>query len=142
FTSWKHWSRVFLYFLVSCYIIYLGVKNRCMTLFTLANPAMPYGGFFKESKSELLAKFDQMYIARFRLLPAGLNNWEAVERIFLFMEEEDLSFPIVLKPDTGHRGRKVQIIHTEQAMRRYINEASEDIIVQEYLEGREYSILD
>src|SRR5262249_40603507 len=54
FTRWEFWPPWVFYVPVVCYIGFLAVKYRSLTLFTAANPAMPASGFIGESKIEIL----------------------------------------------------------------------------------------
>ena len=56
-TRWEYWSPFILYLPIFFYVLYLGIKYRCLTLFTAANPAIPDGGFVGESKTEILNLF-------------------------------------------------------------------------------------
>ena len=139
-TRWQYWPPFMIYVPVVCYIFYLGVKNKCMTLFTLANPSIPDGGFVGESKSDILSQFDLQDVGRFQVLKSLLSDREALQQACVFMDEQELSFPVVLKPDKGQRGKGVQIIRNKSALKSYITEAQQDVIIQEYIEGKEFGI--
>lgn len=139
-TRWEYWPPVILYAPVFCYLFYLGIKNRCLTLFTAANPAFPDGGFVGESKTDILNLFDKQYIANFCRISSALKNRDKIRKAEEFMEERGITFPIVLKPDIGQRGKGVEIIRDRQAMKDYLMENSGDVIIQEFIEGKEFGV--
>ena len=49
-TRWEFWPPWAFYPPVVCYVLWLALKHRGLTLFTCANPAIPEGGFVGESK--------------------------------------------------------------------------------------------
>jgi len=138
---WEYWSPIILYLPITFYVIYLGIKYRSMTLFTAANPAIPEGGFVGESKTDILRLFNSNgYVAKYDVIPSRLDLEEKIQRVQAFMEANDLSFPIVLKPDVGQRGKGVKIIRNENQAWKYLSKAVKNTIIQEYIWGKEYGV--
>ncbi len=137
---WEYWSPFILYAPVFCYVIYLGIKHRSLTLFTATNPAIPDGGFVGESKTDILQMFNQSHIARYAIIPLEKDLEAMKQQAQHFMQEHDLEFPIALKPDVGERGKGVHIIRGKEAMEQYFAEAEKDVIIQEYISGDEFGI--
>jgi hypothetical protein len=65
---------------------------------------------------------------------------DRIDAVKDFVRREELTFPIVLKPDAGQRGSGVSIVHCNQDMRDYFALASYPVIVQEYVGGLEFGI--
>ena len=139
-TRWQYWSPIVLYISVTCYIIYLGIKYRCLTLFTATNPAIPDSGFIGESKSDILQLFGDEYTPETGKIPSTLDSEKKVQEIEQYMMNRGLMLPVVLKPDVGERGRDVAIVQNWQSMKKYCQEVSGDIIVQEYVDGEEFGV--
>lgn len=140
-TRWEYWSPIILYTPVCLYVLFLGIKHRCLTLFTAANPAIPDGGFIGESKTEILDLFDsKQAIAEYCCISSNLGPAQRVEKALQFMGEHNLTYPVVLKPDVGERGKGVEIIRDSKALEEYFSEQTQDVIIQEYIEGEEYGI--
>src|SRR5205807_168614 len=59
-TRWEFWPPWLAYVPVVPYILYLGIKHRCLTLFTAANPGITSGGFAGESKSRIMAQLTRV----------------------------------------------------------------------------------
>jgi hypothetical protein len=139
-TEWEFWPVWLFYVPVVFYIVYLGIKHRCLTLFTAANPVLPDGGFAGESKAEILRGLPPEVIARFDLVPATLPPGDRGARARNFMEREHLEFPIVVKPDVGERGDGVAIVHDVRQLDEHLAAANRDVLVQEYIPGVEIGV--
>lgn len=139
-TEWEFWPVWLFYVPVVGYILYLGVKHRCLTLFTAANPALPDGGFVGESKAEILRGLSPAVVARFDLVPATLPPSDRGARARAFMARERLTFPIVIKPDVGERGEGVVIVRDDRALDTQLAVADRDVLVQEYIPGVEIGV--
>ncbi len=140
-TRWEYWPSFVLYTPVFCYVIYLGIKNRCLTLFTAANPAITDGGFVGKSKTEILKLFgNDDYIASYSLISSDLSARNKVRAAGEFMEKTDLDFPVVLKPDVGERGKGVEIVHDQKSLEEYLSESARDIIIQQFVGGKEFGV--
>lgn len=139
-TQWQNWPSIILYMPVFFYTIYLGIKYRCLTLFTATNPAIHNSGF-AESKSQILELFGQQdLIAQYKLIPSHLDKLKKKEMAEQFMSRQAISFPVVLKLDVGQGGQDVEIIKSEEDLGTYFTRVEQDVIIQEYLDGQEYMV--
>jgi hypothetical protein len=123
---------------VAPYLLFLGIRHRSLTLFTAANPGIPSGGFVGESKARILLHLPS--VPEFTLIPASLAADDRVQELVEFLERENLTYPVVLKPDVGERGRDVAIVRNYAQARRYLESHPGDTIVQRYVEGLEFGI--
>ena len=140
-TRYEFWPTWFFYIPIVVYILYLGLRHRCLTLFTLVNPGVYAGGLTGESKSEILENLKSSgAVARFRLIPHGGLLEERVQRTRAFMAAIGSGFPLMLKPDAGCRGRDVSMIRSEAALRDYFDQTPWDTIAQEYIQGPEFGV--
>jgi membrane protein DedA with SNARE-associated domain len=140
-TRWEFWPAWFFYPPVICYILVLALKHRSATLFTAANPAIPSGGFIGESKIEILKGLSgDARIARASLIEDVLDLDERVARAKRFIEENELGFPVVLKPDEGQRGSGVAVVRSDEELKDYLNASAADTIIQEYVPGSEFGV--
>ena len=140
--SWEFWPPYAFYPPVICYIAWLMLKHRSLTLFTAANPAIVGGGFVGESKIEILRGLAHAgdFIARAALIDARLDVEARVGQAKSFMAEHGFGFPIVLKPDQGQRGSGVAVVRSETELIDYLRQTAQDIIIQEYAPGVEFGI--
>ena len=102
---------------------------------------MPSGGFVLDSKADILRALEPSgRVAAFDLIPPGLPETGQLERLRSIISENNLAYPVVLKPDLGERGSGVLIAHDESSCLAYLASAAEDIIVQKHIPGVEYGI--
>ncbi|HEY2018490.1 MAG TPA: VTT domain-containing protein [Bryobacteraceae bacterium] len=137
-TRWEFWPPWLAYLPLVPYLIYLAIKHRSLTLFTAANPGIPSGGFVGESKSRILAHLP--HVPDFTVVPACLATEPRCRAALEFMSARGLSYPVVLKPDVGERGTAVAVARNEADLRRYLEIADRDTIVQKYAGGLEFGI--
>lgn len=116
---------------------YYAVRSGKVTYFTTANPGIPLGGLFGESKSAILAAIPDTYKPQGWAVPSHERN-----NILTTMSARGVSFPIVVKPDVGERGYKVAKIDDADSLYRYLAASEGDLIVQEYVgAGMEAGVL-
>ncbi len=141
-TRWEFWPMWAFYPPVVCYIAYLALKYRSLTLFTVCNPALPASGFVGESKAQILhgLRHAAEFIPRYQLLPASSNSDERVAQARQFLHTQQLAYPIVLKPDVGERGNGVQVIRSDEQLAQYLQACAHDTILQEYAPGAEFGV--
>ncbi|NIM00443.1 MAG: alpha/beta fold hydrolase [Acidobacteria bacterium] len=141
-TRWEFWPAWLFYPPVVLYVAWLGLRFRSPLLFTAANPAIEASGFISESKHAILRGLADSpgYVARHDLVPAGESFERRLARIDAFRETHGLDYPLVFKPDAGQRGSGVAIVRDEEQARAYLDDASFDLLVQEYVPGDEFGL--
>ena len=141
-TRWEFWPIWALYPPVLLYVLWLGIKHRSLTLFTAANPGMPAGGVAGESKWDILRSYSgpPEVLPATQLIPAGVNLEKRVGRALAFISEHRLGWPVVVKPDVGERGDGVALVGSDAQLARYLERAAGDVLVQEYVPGREFGV--
>ena len=138
---WEFWPMWVFYPLLALNILWLGLRRGGLTAFTAVNPAMPLGGLLGESKSDILdglAGIGEALPAWRRLAPGDGEERLAAFRGFL--EEENLAYPAVLKPDTGERGRGIAVARSEEDAAEFFEATPGPALVQEYVAGEEYGV--
>jgi membrane protein DedA with SNARE-associated domain len=140
--NWEFWPSWAAYIPLVPYLLYLAIRYRSLTLFTAANPGIPSGGFVGESKSEILSHFSltEGAVAEYALIPAGLNWPCRVIAARNFMIGNDLTYPVVLKPDVGERGAGVAIVRNQAELEAYLRCSLMDTIIQSYVPGFELGV--
>ncbi|MGH7456072.1 MAG: VTT domain-containing protein, partial [bacterium] len=141
-TRWEFWPLWIFYVPIVIYVLYLGLKHRCLTLFTAVNPAIPESGFIGESKSAILQGLSNAngFVARHIVIESNLPKDERLQRVREFMAANLLALPIVIKPDQGQRGAGVTIARSQQQLEECLASFDFDVIVQEYVDGHEFGI--
>jgi hypothetical protein len=103
---------------------------------------MPGGGLVGESKGAVLAGLAcgaPDLVARTLPLPPGptAGRLAAVEA---FLREQDLAFPVVVKPDVGERGHGVAIVRDAESLAGHLAAHPEALLAQEYVAGCELGL--
>lgn len=143
--NWEFWPLPVFYLPVVLYCLFLAFRYRSLTLFTAANPCIPGGGFAGESKDAIYDLVAGSAAAQPRMLKHQLISGKStlalqLELASAFVDHHALSFPLVLKPDVGERGRGVCIARNHADVEAYLGLANGDTIVQEYVDGVEISV--
>jgi len=140
-TRWEFWPLQIFYIPVFIYILFLGLRYRNFTMFTAANTGIPAGGIIGESKSDILNHLvSSASVASYTLIERDLPEEQKLDRVRSFMEDMNLDFPVILKPNVGERGQGVTVARNLEHARRCLEEAEGDTIIQEYIEGLEFGV--
>jgi hypothetical protein len=125
FEFWPMWA---FYPPVMAYAVWLMLRYRGVLLPTVANPSFPGGGFYGESKAEILAlavKHVPEWVAPFirvqRPDTPGPDTALEFNAASAALADAGLSLPVVAKPDLGCRGAGVKLVRTPADLRAYID---------------------
>ncbi len=136
--KWEFWPYQFFYIPIYFLFIVHGIRCRTLSYFTLVNPGMKLGGFASYSKYEILKQLDPKYLPKTILL----NDVRCKEVIIKKMMEQEIFFPIILKPDEGERGWKVEKINNDSELDGYLSTAPEKLMLQEFIDlPEEYGVM-
>ncbi|MDH4467262.1 MAG: hypothetical protein QE271_04320 [Bacteriovoracaceae bacterium] len=110
------------------------LRGRSLVFFTSSNPFIPLGGCIEESKDQILSQLPKENVARWIIIKFDPSN-PALDfpPIKSWMSKENLTYPLIAKPDVGERGDFVKIIHSELEMMTYTNQLKRDFILQEFI---------
>jgi hypothetical protein len=124
FEFWPMWA---FYPPVMAYAAWLMLRHRGVLLPTVANPSFPGGGFYGESKADILAlamKHVPEWTAPFIRVERPDATWldpsVEADAALALLHDAGLNLPVVAKPDLGCRGAGVKLVRTPQALRAYI----------------------
>lgn len=125
--SWEYWPMWLVYLPASFYYIFLAVKARSFFFFSASNPSIENGGMLFESKWKI-----------FELIPKDLYpNTIFIQELHTFetikekLENSNLKFPLIAKPDVGGRGFGVKKIHSISELETYRNSVKVSFLIQE-----------
>lgn len=82
-----------------------------------------------ESKKEIYDLIPQQYYPATLFFAAGT----AVDEVLDAVKKKGLQFPLIAKPDIGMRGMMVKKIDSAAALDHYVNHASVDFLVQDFI---------
>jgi hypothetical protein len=127
--NWEYWSFNAVYVLIYPIWIYLCIRARSFFFFAASNPSIENGGFLNESKEDIYA------IMPGRLHPKTVFFKLPVlaEHVLNALDNGDLRFPLIGKPDSGGRGRGVKRLMNENDVRSYVKGAIMNFHIQEYV---------
>jgi hypothetical protein len=83
-----------------------------------------------DPKYPILKYFDPELIPRTILITSHTD----IEEIRAKMQDAELVFPLIVKPDIGERGIGVEKVQTEKDLERYHRQVNYDYLIQEYVD--------
>ncbi|ASS50977.1 MAG: hypothetical protein A3D31_10710 [Candidatus Fluviicola riflensis] len=126
---YEYWPAWIFYLPVLPYWLYLSLRLRSFSFFTAANPGIEMGGFFGESKNDILARIDGAYLPKHVLVSSN-----DVPDLDTLITEHGLCFPLIAKPDVGERGSSVTKISSRSELGPYIETLEgASFILQEFI---------
>ncbi len=127
--NYEYWPWWAIYLPVLPYMLYQAWRNRSITYFTAVNPFIEMSGFFGESKAKMLNCVPDQY--KPKTLFFKNNN---IENIIQGIDKQNISFPLIAKPDIGERGTNVAKIANKSILKDYLNQNQSAVIIQEYVD--------
>lgn len=125
-TSWfEFWPSKLIYAPVFAYWLLQSIRYRSMTLPLLANPTIFLSGMVGESKSQILnlaGDYARQLIEPFVTINVTEKIDAVLAQALTAMDEANLTFPIVAKPDQGCRGAGVKLLKDIQQLESYIEQ--------------------
>lgn len=131
---WEFWPMILFYPPVALWVAWLSLRHRGFTTITAANPGIPHGGFVGESKSQILRSLRSRNVILSELIEASGSD-RRMEQLGRFIQQNGLSYPVILKPDIGQRGAGVRLIHARDEAIQYLAAAHWPVLVQPYHPG-------
>ncbi|MDX2172015.1 MAG: hypothetical protein SFY56_02770 [Bacteroidota bacterium] len=128
--KYEYWPMLLFYIPVLPYWFYLAIKNKSLAYFSVANPGIELGGFFGESKSEILALIDKEYLPKSVSVKIEANFMDLKNQLI----QQAIFYPIIAKPDVGERGNDVCKINSETELIYYHTNTKFSYIIQEFID--------
>lgn len=128
--QWEHWPTLMFYVPLIPFYIYSAIKSKHLVSYLAANPAIKYSGNGTESKYKTI----QLVPKQYRPLSVLISEEMSFSDSLRILENANIKFPIIAKPDVGFRGYLVKKVDTEGELKRYLEKNKIDIILQEYID--------
>jgi hypothetical protein len=127
--NWEYWPWQIFYIPVFFYFLWLAVKSRSLFFFFNANPGIESGGMLIESKKKILDLLPE------NLIPKTLffNHPVSKDEVINALGTHSIRFPIIIKPDFGERGKRVEKIEDSVELANYLNINRLNVIIQEFI---------
>ena len=126
---WEHWPLLMFYIPNIPYAFVHGLVARNLVFYTAVNPGIRNSGIGAESKHDILNMLPEEYIPKSVLHKKDDLIQETISKL----DNEKISYPIIVKPDIGFRGLLVKKIENESDLIAYIKKYPIDVIIQEFL---------
>ncbi len=123
---WEYWPSWVLYLPVVPLWVFKAIQHRSVFYFTQVNPAMPNGGMYHVSKMQIYQLLPPHCYPKTILISGG-ESAHVLQKV----KNENLQYPLIVKPDLGLRGIQVRVVHHEQELAAYHHSASYDYLIQE-----------
>jgi hypothetical protein len=145
-TRWEFWPAWTLYVPLAPYFFWLALRHGGLARFTAANPGIPMGGVVGESKCAILRHLAGPHALP--MLPLDLSTPAqnqasgpdagatrvvtvpqaethapsscAAGSVQAWMEKNNITYPIIIKPDIGERGVGVRLLHNAVEVAGYL----------------------
>lgn len=113
--------------------LFFSLKSKSLAFLAIVNPNINFGGFLNYSKYELLKHLDKKFLPK-TIIFKETDNLN-MEKIKILLFENNMAFPLIIKPDIGERGDKVfkvkDILEMKEKLRYFLKQ---DILIQEFID--------
>lgn len=131
FEFWPAWTIHVPMYLMG---FYQGIRLGNLNYFPAVNPEMANGGLFNYSKFNSMKAFSEENVPKSILSKPP----HSLEFLLEKTDQMGITFPLIMKPDIGERGRGVRLISDQSAMADYLKVFSKEaVIVQEFISKKE-----
>ncbi len=128
-THFEYWTWWLFYLPLFPWYLIQAIRAKSLTYFTNVDPAIEYGGFFGESKIEILNQISAEYLP----VTIFIEKNQTINEVITKLEKHQLKFPLICKPNVGERGTNVEKIEQIDQLKCY-NSRNLDYIIQEFID--------
>lgn len=125
-THWEYWPFQIVYIPIYFLWAYYSLKAKSIFFFNASNPSIKNGGFMMESKKKIYDLIPQQYYPKTILIKEATS----FEIVLKTIEDSNISYPFIAKPDIGLRGSGVKKINSQDELLLYSQKADFDYIIQ------------
>jgi len=127
--NWEYWPFNVVYGPLFLYWFFLCLKARSFFFFNTSNPTIKNGGFLMESKKEIYDLIPSEFYPNTLFFKANTP----IENVLKEIEQSELKFPVVGKPDVGMKGMMVKKIENKDDLQNYAKNSKVDFLVQGFV---------
>lgn len=128
-THWEYWPFQIVYIPIYFLWVFYSIKAKSLFFFNASNPSIKNGGFIMESKKAIYNLIPQRYYPKTELIIERTTLEEMLKTI----QDSEIQYPFIAKPDIGLRGSAVKKIHNLQELQSYVDNANFDYLVQDLI---------
>ena len=127
---WEYWpSWLAIIPTLFCWL-WFAIRAKHPFFFSAVNPAIETGGWMGESKARIMHHLPLGHLPKTVHVSRG-TPWEKVQ---IDLQQKELFYPLIAKPDIGKRGFQVLKIEQEETLRAYHAQHDMDFMIQEYID--------
>lgn len=127
--QYEFWPFWLLYVPAYFYWFVLALRAKHPTYFTAVNPLMNNGGALNTSKNAYLSKLPKQWVPKTLKLATNIPRTSLAQQI----EVQALSFPLIVKPDRGERGKEVRLVECIDTLNDVFKHSRyPELLIQEY----------
>ena len=130
FTEWEYWPSYMFYLPNIPYVVYLAIKARDFTFYSVVNPGVKNSGNGTESKFETLELIPENLKPKSILISTKISIEEVIKKL----HHKGIDYPIIVKPDIGFRGMLVKKIVSDKGLAHYLDQYPIPVILQEFID--------
>ena len=129
-TNWEAWPFKLIYAPLTPVWFWYMIKSRAVWFFTPSNPKLTFGGMEGEPKKEMYDLLPpHLYPKTFNVMPS-----DDVASILKRLNEQQIDFPFIVKPEVGGQGILFRKIDTSEELMHYHSLVPVEYIVQRLVE--------
>jgi hypothetical protein len=127
--NWEYWPFTIVYIPIYFLWAFYALKARTIFFFSASNPTMTNGGFIMDSKIEIYNLIPQKYYPKTQFVTEKIP----FNSVLAILNDANITFPFIVKPDIGLRGSSVKKIYTAKDLKDYHDQANFDYLLQEMI---------
>jgi hypothetical protein len=127
--NWEYWPFHLVYSPIYPVWIWYCIKARSLFFFGASNPTIKNAGFLMEPKSEI----DLLIPERYKPLTLFFIAGTSVDKIKETVRNNNLQYPLVVKPDIGMQGKAVVKVNNDYELNISITKFTVNFIVQPFI---------
>ncbi|MDI9358524.1 MAG: hypothetical protein QM528_06230 [Phycisphaerales bacterium] len=127
--NWEYWPFYVFYAPINFVLLWFCIRARSLFFYTIANPSIYSGGFMMEKKHDIYALIPKE-LYPITLYFTAFPQWDDVVNQ---INNSNLQYPLIIKPDIGLRGIGVKLIHDHAKLKSEILTYPVPFLIQSYI---------
>lgn len=127
--NWEYWPFAFVYGPILPVYLWYAIRAKSFFFFSASNPAIKNAGFDMESKFEI----DKIVPEIYRPRSIYFEPSTSIAFIKQQIDEQQFSFPLIIKPDIGNKGTGVKKVDTISELEIAVKKFPVPFIIQPFV---------
>ncbi len=126
---WEYWPFLLVYFPVIFVWFWYCLRARSFFFFSASNPSIKYGGYTMEPKDDIYKLIPIEYYPK----TLSIQPQESYKSILQKIQEKEINFPCIIKPNIGMKGMGVMKIDNTIALEKAVALYTVPFLIQELI---------